>query len=367
MSDELNPEQEKAANFKDGVALVLAIPGSGKTRTLLFRICRLVTKHKISPENILGLTFTRNAADEMRNRLIPILGDQAARVKLSTIHSFCLYLLKTENFRFDILSGKEQLIFIRDIMKKQRIDELSVGVVLREISLCKNNLIPIDEFREMYVDDEMMEKIGNVYQAYEDEKEKRMFMDFDDLLFQTYQLLKGDQIIRDKYQRIFNHLLVDEFQDTNPIQMEILKLLMNKSGNGHGSSFWCAGDDAQAVYSFTGASVGNILNFKSIFPTSEKFLMNLCYRSTPQILEVCQNLIKHNERQIHKELKTNNPDGEATIVLESSNEDTEALNLVNEIQDLTENQGYKHSHIAVLYRCNFMSSLCANIGETLTP
>jgi len=353
--DELNPEQQLAAKFRDGVCAVIAVPGSGKTKTMLERIGVLVNDYKIPPENILGLTFTRNAADEMRNRLIPVLGDLSTRVFLATIHSFCYTVLKFEGHTFDILSGKEQLIFMKDIMKKLKIkDVVSIGMVLREISLAKNNLITVDEFKELYVGDKTMLKVADVYDSYDKEKSKKMLYDFDDLLVETYRLLKEKMTVREKYREIFRHLLVDEFQDTNPVQMEILRLLIGNSDNGD-ASFWICGDDAQSIYGFTGASVGNIINFKSMFPESEQIILNLNYRSTPQILKACQNLIRHNERQIHKILETYNPDGEEVIVLESSSEETEALSLVNEITDLVERQDYTHKDIAVLYRCNFQS------------
>ena len=134
-----------------------------------------------------------------------------------------------------------------------------------------------------------------IYKAYDTEKSKRMLFDFDDLLLETYQLLKEDQGVREKYREIYSPLLVDEFQDTNPAQMEILKLLIGDNGNGNGSSFWICGDDAQSIFSFTGASVGNIINFKSMFPESEQIILNLNYRSTPQILRACQNLIQHKD------------------------------------------------------------------------
>ena len=147
---------------------------------------------------------------------------------------------------------------------------------------------------------------------------------------------------------------MDEFQDTNPIQMEILTLLL-PSDNGNDSSFWICGDDAQSIYGFTGASVGNILNFKSMFPESEQIILNLNYRSTPQILRACQNLIRHNEKQIQKALETKNPAGDDVIILESSSEETEALTVVNEIREMVEKGEYNHRDIAVLYRANFQS------------
>ena len=145
-----------------------------------------------------------------------------------------------------------------------------------------------------------------MFELYDRRKASKMLMDFDDLLVNAYQLLKSDDTVRQKYREIFRHLLVDEFQDTNPIQMEILTLLL-PSDNGNDSSFWICGDDAQSIYGFTGASVGNILNFKSMFPESEQIILNLNYRSTPQILRACQNLIRHNEKQIQKALETKNP------------------------------------------------------------
>ena len=355
MSDELNREQQAAAEFLDGIAAVIAVPGSGKTRTMMERIGILVRKHGIAPENILGLTFTRNAAEEMRHRLVPVLGDMASRVTLSTIHSFCYFLLKSEGKVFEILSGKDQLIFVRDILKKLKLKDLSIGMVLREISLAKNNLIGIEEFRDLYAGDRTMLKVGNVYESYDREKGKKMLMDFDDLLVESHKLLQDRKEVREKYRDIFKHLLVDEFQDTNPAQMEILKLLINNSNNG--SSFWVCGDDWQAIYGFVGSSIGNILNFRDMFPGGEQFILNLNYRSSRKILEACQNLIRHNQRKIDKTLVTENEEGEEVIILESSSEESEAHNLVTEIKDLVERRGMLYKDIAVLYRCNFQSRM----------
>jgi DNA helicase-2/ATP-dependent DNA helicase PcrA len=352
MSD-LSDEQEIAAHFLDGIAAVIAVPGSGKTRTMMERIGILVKKHGIPPENILGLTFTRNAAEEMRNRLVPVLGDLASRVTLSTIHSFCYFLLKNEGSVFDILSGRDQIIFMREIMKKLKVKDLSIGMILREISLAKNNLITVDEFRDLYSDDKTMLKVAEIYEAYDKEKSKKMLKDFDDLLMEAFRLLNEKKGVREKYRETFKHLLVDEFQDTNPAQMEVLKLLIDDKGNG--TSFWICGDDWQAIYGFTGASVGNIVNFRELFPGSNQFILSLNYRSSPQIIRACQNLIEHNLRKIEKTLRTDNPDGENVIVLESSSEQSEAMSLVSEIKDLVDGRGYSHKDIAVLYRCNFQS------------
>jgi len=354
----LNKEQKKAAEFLHGIAAVIAVPGSGKTRTMMERIGILVKKHNIPPENILGLTFTRNAAEEMRQRLVPVLGDVASRVTLSTIHSFCHYLLRSEGRVFEILSGKDQIVFLRNIMKHKRLKDLSLGMVLGEISLAKNNLIDVQEFRVLYEGDKAMLKVADLYEAYDSEKGKKYLMDFDDLLVETYRLLKDHPEIRSKYIERYLHLLVDEYQDTNPVQLEILKTLINGSGN---SSLWICGDDWQSIYGFTGSSVGNILHFKRMFEGSEIFILDLNYRSTPQILRACQNLIQHNVRKIEKTLTTNNSDGDEVIVLEASSEEGEALCIINEITDLVKDKDYTYKDIAVLYRCNFQSRVIEEI------
>jgi len=351
--NELNKEQQEAANFLYGCLLVCAVPGSGKTRTMTERIGILVKKHGIAPENILGLTFTRNAAQVMRERLVPVLNGQALRVTLSTIHSFCHYLLKREGKTFEILSGKDQIIFIKKIINQLKIKDMSTGTILSEISLAKNNLISVSEFRDLYQGDKAMLRVADVYETYDQEKSKKMLLDLDDLLVETCQLLNTHEKVRDKYRHIFQHILVDEFQDTNPVQMEIIKLLINE--NNDSSSFFVCGDDWQSIYAFTGASIGNILNFKDTFPGSKEVILNLNYRSTPQIIKGCQNLIQHNTRKIDKTLRTQNENGDNIIVLESSSEEGEALNLVTEINDLVGRKGYVHKDIAVLYRANFQS------------
>jgi len=289
----------------------------------------------------------------MRQRLVPVLGELAQRVTLSTIHSWCHYLLRTEGKVFEIISGKEQINMIRNLMKRKRLD-LSVGTILSEISLAKNNLIGVEEFRALYESDKTMIKVANIYESYEKEKAKKYLLDFDDLLLETYFLLNDNDAIREKYAGRYHHILIDEFQDTNPVQLEIIKLIVD-TDNDHDKSYWIAGDDWQSIYSFAGASVNNILNFQSTFSSSKLFILNINYRSTPQILKACQNLISHNVRKIEKTLKTDNPEGDEVIVLESSSEEGEALCLVNEINELVGQRGYQYKDIAVLYRANFQS------------
>jgi len=355
----LNKEQHQAAHVYAGIAAVIAVPGSGKTLTMTERIGILVKERGVAPEQILGLTFTRNAAMAMRERLLPVLEDRASRVMLSTIHSFCHFVLRREGKLFEILSGREQLTFIDQVMKQLRIKDLSTGMVVREISLAKNNLITVEEFGDLYEGDATMQKVARVYDSYDREKEKKMLLDFDDLLLETYSLLTEHGEIRESYQTRYRHIMVDEFQDTNPVQMELLKTLI--SPNGDDASFWVCGDDWQSIYAFTGASVGNILNFSTTFPGARTFILSLNYRSTPQILTACQNLITHNTRKIEKTLKTENTEGPEVMVLESSSEEGEALSLVAEISYLVGSNNYVYKDIAVLYRANFQSRVLEEV------
>ena len=321
------------------------------------RIAYLIQHHGIAPESILGLTFTRNAAQAMRDKLRPMLNDVAGRVTLSTIHSFCYTILKTEGKSFELLHGAEQIRFVRALMKKHRIRTLSPGTVLREINLAKNNIISAQEFREIYLDDPTMEAIGKLYQAYEEEKQKSYLLDFNDLIIETCQLLKNTPEIREKYQQTFRHILVDEFQDTNPAQAEILNLLV---GRAKDSSFYVTGDDWQSIFNFIGASVGNLLNFQKTFPESVQFILDMNYRSTPQILTACFNLIQHNVRKIEKSLLTQNPDGQAVLVIDASNEDDEAIKIAQEIQGLVSDK-YQWSDMAILYRANSQSRVIEDV------
>ncbi len=355
---QLNDQQKAAADFTNGIASVIAVPGSGKTLTMSHRIGNLVKKG-IPPESILGLTFTRNAAHAMRQKLLPVLGDKGARVNLSTIHSFSLNLLKNEGRSFELLTGSEQIRFIKKLMKKIKVRNIPTGMILREIGLAKNNLISVDEFDALYGHDETMIKICEIYRAYEADKLKKLLVDFNDLLIETYNLLKNDKEIKKKYLSMYHHILVDEFQDTNPAQLHILYELINTDSNDR--SFWVCGDDWQSIYSFTGASVGNILNFNMFHKKSKQFILNLNYRSTPQILNACQNLINQNTKKIHKTLETSNPSGDDIVVIECSNEEDEGIKVVNEIMDLTRAAGYQYKDLAILYRANALSRVIEDV------
>ncbi len=349
----LNTEQQAAADFLHGIASVVAVPGSGKTLTMTRRIANLVEKG-VAPENILGLTFTRNAAMAMRRKLEPVLNGEANRVTLATIHSFCYSMLKNEGITFELLTGKEQLRFVKKILSKLKIKNVSAGVAVQEINTAQCNMIAVSDLWELYDNDPNLIRFAQIYEHYEQEKEKRKLLDFNDLLSKAYDLLLKTRDLLDKYRETYRHILVDEFQDTNPAQMALINLLV-ETVNGNERSFWVCGDDSQSIYSFTGASVGNILNFTEMFPGSKLFIMETNYRSTPQILAACQNLIQHNSRKIEKTLRTDNGDGDNVTVISTATEEDEAVQVVSEIMSLVSEYDFSHKDIAILYRANAQS------------
>ena len=349
---ELNEQQKQASDFMFGVASVIAIPGSGKTLTMINRIGNLV-RCGVPSENILGLTFTRNAAQAMRKKLRIVLKDGASKVTLSTIHSFCHKLLKEEDIRFEILHGKRQVWLIRKVISKLMIKDILTGIALREISLAKSRLISFEQFPELHKENDFMWSVGKIYEGYELEKRKGLLLDFDDLLMKSHDILTKHEDIRYRYQQTFHHILVDEYQDTNPAQVAILKLLVGDTGENR--SFWICGDDWQSIYSFIGATVENILNFADDHEGSTQFILDLNYRSTNQILRACQNLISHNDRKIDKTLNTINQDGDDVIVFNATTEEREAARVIIEIKDLIDRRRHDYKDIAILYRANSQS------------
>ncbi|MFH1985240.1 MAG: ATP-dependent helicase [Pseudomonadota bacterium] len=347
----LNDHQKAAAAFMFGTASVVAIAGSGKTATMAARIGNLVSQG-IPPEKILGLTFTRNAAGAMRNKLRPVLLDQSSKVTLSTIHSFCHRLLKEEGRTFEMLHGKRQVYLMRKVIKRLDVGEFSAGFALREIGLAKSRLMDWERFRSFHENDEVMQAVAEIYQVYEEEKRKCLCLDFSDLLMEAYRLLKSHEDRCNSYRQTFPHILVDEYQDTNPAQVEVLNLIAGKNDY---SSLWVCGDDWQSIFGFTGAEVENILSFSKRHPGSVRFILDTNYRSTPQILTACQHLISHNKRKIDKTLNTINQPGESIIVLHALSEDEEARQIETEIRDLVESRGYAYRDIAILYRANSQS------------
>lgn len=196
----LNERQLEAVDFMDGCCVVHAVPGSGKTTAVVYRIINLIKKYGVPPETILGLTFTRSAAQAMKERLAAVLGKRASKATLSTIHGFCFHFLKKEGRKFDLITGKDQVFFMKKVLKKMKIKDVLPGMALRDISLAKSNAIDVEEFLYLYQGDPFMMQMGEVYRAYELEKEDGLLLDLDDLLVMTYRLLRENAGVKDKYQ-----------------------------------------------------------------------------------------------------------------------------------------------------------------------
>jgi len=346
----LNDQQRAAVEFLEGTAIVVAVPGSGKTLTMIHRIAHLV-QNGIDPSTIVGITFTKNAAQTLKERLQALLGDEAAKVNLSTIHSLCYRILTTEGRQFKFIADFERAMIIQRILKRLKLSEITTGQAIAEICFAKNHLLTPAQYMTGFAADKVTADIGRIYQLYEDYKSEKGLVDFEDLLTDTHHLLSTDPNALAKYQAAYRHLLIDEFQDTNPAQLEIVKLIADDTGP---RSLFVVGDDSQSIYSFTGASIENVINFRDIFPAAIEFRLTLNYRSTPQILIACRNLISHNRLKIDKELHTPNLDGGNVHVMEAATEDDEALQVVTEIKSLVKS-GIRLEDMVVLYRANFQS------------
>jgi len=362
----LNPAQKVAAEFLNGTACIIAVPGSGKTHTMTARVVNLVEKG-VRPENILGLTFTKKASYSMKTRVKRALKNTGDLILLTTIHSFAFQLLKSEEKKFELIMGKDELKFLRKIIKQLKINNVSVGNAIKEISFLKNTLVTPQILIEENEGNDFKKNLALIYETYDHEKRLVNRLDFNDLLVEAAKLLE-DVSIRKNYQERYRHILVDEFQDTTPLQMKLIKFLAqkteedNKEEEKKNRSLWVCGDDWQSIYSFTGATVDNILNFHIDFPERELFFLNLNYRSTPQVLQVCQNLIGHNLKKIDKKLDTLNKEGEWVDIIPVKDEEEEAKTIVNTIKELVQSGDYEYKDIGILFRANSQSRL---IEETL--
>ena len=305
--EQLNTEQRLAVQHIEGPLMVIAGAGSGKTRVLTFRIVHLLNSG-ISPHNILSLTFTNKASKEMRNRIESITGESNAKsLWMGTFHSVFSKILRFEaeklNYpsNFTIYDTDDSKSLVRSIIKELNLDKdiYKVGPIRNKISSLKNNFItPIgyNNHSELIQKDKIAKRteFGRIYQMYIQRCEKASAMDFDDLLLKTYQLLENHPDVLLKYQEKFKYILIDEYQDTNHVQYLIIKKLAALNEN-----ICIVGDDAQSIYAFRGANIQNILNFKIDYPDYKTYKLEQNYRSTSNIVEAANSIIKHNEKQYY--------------------------------------------------------------------
>lgn len=357
---ELNPEQLRAVKHESGPLLILAGAGSGKTKTLTHRIAYLVSQKNIWPSHILAVTFTNKAAKEMRQRLAVLLhenpDDRQFMPWMGTFHSICVRILRMDGTalgldkRFVIYDTDDQLSLIKQIMKAQGLTDRDIKPrsVLFAISHAKNDMIDPEAYVAS-VSSPVQQRIGALFQAYEKALRQAAALDFDDLLLKVVELFKTHPDIRQKWQQQFQHILIDEYQDTNTVQYTLIKLLI---GPEHNLSV--VGDDAQSIYSFRGADYTNILNFERDFPGAVVIKLEQNYRSTGSILHLANSLIQHNVNRTDKNLWTNSGDGAEPQLWQLYSEAEEAQVIANEIRRQL-SVGRSPDDVAVLYRTNAQS------------
>ncbi len=351
----LNEEQKKAVLDTEGYVLVFAGAGSGKTRVLTNRIAHLVNGKGVQPENILAITFTNKAADEMKSRLSTMVPG-VERMWVSTIHSMCVRILRNSigrlegyNTNFSIYSEIDKNNVLKRIIAELKLeDDKYLKNARYYISECKNQDIGPERFR-LRTDIKDIAIYYQIFTFYEQALKKSNAMDFDDLLVKTYHLLESDAEVLEYYSSKFQYVHIDEFQDTNVIQMEIASLLSSYHKN-----LFVVGDDDQSIYSWRGAEIKNILEFDRNFPNAKVHKLEQNYRSTKHILDLANTVIAGNTERKKKELWTENGEGEKTEVKIAENENEEAQYTAFKIKQLM-NQGAKASDFAVLMRINAIS------------
>lgn len=366
--DELNEVQRLAVTTLEGPVMVIAGPGSGKTRVLTYRIAHLI-KTGVYPGHILALTFTNKAAKEMKNRIEGVVGPQAKRVWAGTFHSLFAKILRVEAHRigfpndFTIYDTDDTKSLITEIINQLNLDKkvYSPGAVRSRISAAKSNLITPKLYaaNEELMGLDRMNRRPLIYQIYEKYVARCLragAMDFDDLLLQMFRLLyQNPDRTREKYQNQFKYVMVDEFQDTNYLQYEILKLLAVYPESPN--NICIVGDDAQSIYSFRGATIENILQFESDFPTLKTFKLEQNYRSTHFIVEAANEVITYNKKQIQKKIWTDRPAGNKIKVIKAASETEEGKRIADNIIEQKNRHTLKNKDIAILYRTNSQSRI----------
>lgn len=354
--EDLNPVQREAAKAANGPVMIIAGAGSGKTRVLTYRIAYLI-ECGVPPHQILALTFTNKAANEMKSRIINLVGEKAGEIWMGTFHSLFARILRREaeaigyTRSFTIYDSEDSLQVVKKIMQGLNVsrDQFNPNAVRAKISSAKSQLITPQQFSDM-AKDLFDEKAGLIYAGYQKQLLKNNSMDFDDLLVNPIRLFEKKPDKLERYQYKFKFLLVDEFQDTNHAQYVVTRQLSALHKN-----ICVVGDDAQSIYSFRGADIQNILNFPNDFPGCQTFRLEQNYRSTKTILGAADKLIHHNRDQIHKNLWTANEQGESITVLECSDDRDEGHQIVSIIQEEITEKKLDLKDFAILYRTNAQS------------
>ena len=354
----LNPAQKDAVETVDGPLLIVAGPGSGKTRVITHRIAYLVREYGVSPYNILAMTFTNKAAKEMRERLDRLVGSRSDALTVGTFHSFCAKLLRIDGHclglepNYTIYDADDQNTIIKQSMELAEVDPKRnpPRAVLSTISKAKNLMWDSQTMLKNAVDNYFEEICARVYHHYEEILTRNNSLDFDDLLMKSVQLLREFPEVRRKYQERYQFIMVDEFQDTNVSQYQLARYL----GEAH-QNVCVVGDPDQSIYSWRSADIRNILSFQNDYPKAKTITLDQNYRSTATILDAAKNLISINGLRIQKDLFTDNLKGELIEIREAYDEGEEASFVISEAERLVREKGFKAGDCAVMYRINAQS------------
>jgi len=351
----LNPQQRQAVEAKDGPTLIIAGPGSGKTRVLTARVAYLILARNVFPYRIMAVTFTNKAAREMRDRLTRMVGSAADEVAMGTFHSICARMLRRDavhaglDHNFVIYDTDDQIAVVKAALAAMNLDEKKYkpASIHAKISNAKNELIAPEDYKpESYLD----EIVGRVYAEYNKTLRANNAVDFDDLLMESVKLMRNNAAVRERMQERYAHVLVDEFQDTNIAQYELVKLIAGKHRNLMG-----VGDPDQSIYKWRGADYRNVLRLQEDFPNLQVIPLEQNYRSTQTILDAAMAVIKRNPNRKHINLFTERGAGPKIVVREMFNEDEEAQYVIDTIREVLKQKAAQPGEIAIMYRTNAQS------------
>ena len=359
----MNPRQLEAVLHTEGPLLILAGAGSGKTTVLINRIAYIIDQSLAKPWQILAITFTNKAAGELKERLTAMLGDTGGDVWAATFHSTCARILRRDGDRigysshFTVYDTDDSKRLVKDCQKALNIDDkmISHKSILSEISHAKDSMLSPADYQAAAGSDFRLAKIGAVYELYQKRLREADAMDFDDLLGNTVELFRQCPDVLEYYQNRFRYIMVDEYQDTNQVQYEFVRLLAEKSKN-----LCVVGDDDQSIYKFRGATIENIMSFEKSYPNAKVIRLEQNYRSTKNILNAANAVISNNEERKGKTLWTENPEGDKIQIHTSSNEQDEAGFVATTILEQVA-KGRKYSDFAVLYRMNSQSNILEKV------
>ena len=354
----LNKVQKDAVCQTDGPILVVAGAGSGKTRVLTYRIANLIETHDIFPSNILAITFTNKAANEMKQRIESLVGPVSSQMWVGTFHSICVRVLRRDGDKigyssdFVIYDTTDQKALVKACYKELNIDEKMTPIkhYQYKISEAKNDMITVDEYDKRFGGDFREKEFIKLYRLYQAKLKQNQAMDFDDLLLKTIELFAKNKEVLSFYQNKFKYIHVDEYQDTNRAQYELIRFLSGRHGN-----LFVVGDGDQSIYRWRGADIRNIQEFEKDYPGAQIFKLEQNYRSSQNILSLANSVIKHNPNRRDKNLWTEALEGEKIKYYQAYDEKDEARYVVEQIKRNVQEEGFKQSDFAILYRTNAQS------------